>query len=185
MSRLWRLAQAAAARLDGRGAAVTLLFVASACMLVAGPAAPSAAGPTRGNEAAAGLGSPPTVAVGATDCDRNRDFYARLQTRGPRAARPGNSAWTDSSCINDDGVCSGSCDSQNDNDCLILESLIRTLDRSSNRISFALIIAALILASSFLVPRQGALQSFGIVGYVIATIFGFWLLISILRGGRL
>jgi ubiquinone biosynthesis protein len=66
-----------------------------------------------------------------------------------------------------------------------LENLIKTLDRSSNRISFALIIAALILASSLLVLRQGALQSFGIAGYIIATVFGLWLIISILRSGRL
>jgi len=66
-----------------------------------------------------------------------------------------------------------------------LENLIRTLDRSSNRISFALIIAALILASSLLVPQQGMLQSFGIAGYVIATLFGIWLIFSILRSGRL
>lgn len=66
-----------------------------------------------------------------------------------------------------------------------LESLIKTLDRSSNRISFALIIAALILASSTLVPREGTLQSLGIAGYVIAMIFGIWLIFSILRSGRL
>jgi len=66
-----------------------------------------------------------------------------------------------------------------------LENLIKTWDRSSNRISFALIIAALILASSLLVQQQGTLQSFAIVGYVIATIFGLWLIISILRSGRL
>ncbi len=56
-----------------------------------------------------------------------------------------------------------------------LESLIKTLDRSSNRISFALIIAALILASSLLVPQSGSLRSVGIAGYVIAALFGIWL----------
>ncbi len=66
-----------------------------------------------------------------------------------------------------------------------LESLIRTLDRSSNRISFALIIAALLLASSLLVPQQGTLRSIGILGYVIAAIFGAWLIVAILRSGKL
>ncbi len=66
-----------------------------------------------------------------------------------------------------------------------LESLVKTLDRSSNRISFALIIAALLVASSLLVPLQGTLQSIGILGYVIAAIGGVWLLISILRSGKL
>jgi ubiquinone biosynthesis protein len=66
-----------------------------------------------------------------------------------------------------------------------LESLIKTLDRSSNRISFALIIAALLVASSLLVPQQGTLQSIGILGYVIAAIGGAWLIVSILRSGKL
>ena len=66
-----------------------------------------------------------------------------------------------------------------------LESLIRTLDRSSDRISFALIIAGLVVASSLLVPLSGWLQSLGIGGYLIAAFLGIWLIISILRSGRL
>ena len=66
-----------------------------------------------------------------------------------------------------------------------LESLIKTLDRSSDRISFALIIAGLVVASSLLVPLSGWLRSLGIVGYLIAAFLGIWLLISILRSGRL
>lgn len=72
-----------------------------------------------------------------------------------------------------------------------LEALTKTLDKSSNRISFALIIAALLVASSLLVPQEGTvlglfdLQSMGIFGYVIAAIIGAWLLISIVRSGRL
>lgn len=66
-----------------------------------------------------------------------------------------------------------------------LESLIKTLDRSSDRISFALIIAGLVVASSLLVPLSGWLPSLGIVGYLIAALLGIWLLISILRSGRL
>ena len=72
-----------------------------------------------------------------------------------------------------------------------LEALTKTLDKSSNRISFALIIAALLVASSLLVPQEGTvlglfdLQSMGIFGYVMAAIIGAWLLISIVRSGRL
>jgi ubiquinone biosynthesis protein len=72
-----------------------------------------------------------------------------------------------------------------------LEALTTTLDKSSNRISFALIIAALLVASSLLVPQEGTvlglfhLQTMGILGYVIAAIIGVWLLISIIRGGKL
>lgn len=72
-----------------------------------------------------------------------------------------------------------------------LENLSKTVDKGSNRISFALIIAALLVASSMLVPQQGtvlglfSLQSMGIVGYIIAAIIGVWLIISMIRSGRL
>ena len=68
-----------------------------------------------------------------------------------------------------------------------LENLIKTLDKSSNRVSFALIIAALLVASSLLVAQEGmvfgliSLQSMGILGYIIAAIIGIWLIISIIR----
>lgn len=65
-----------------------------------------------------------------------------------------------------------------------LEALTKTLDRSSNRISFALIIAALLIGSSLLVAQEN-LQQIGMFGYFIAAVFGFWLLISIIRGGKL
>jgi ubiquinone biosynthesis protein len=65
-----------------------------------------------------------------------------------------------------------------------LEMLTRTLDRSSNRISFALIIAALLIGSSMLVAQEN-LQEMGVIGYMIAAVFGVWLLVSIIRGGRL
>ena len=72
-----------------------------------------------------------------------------------------------------------------------LEQMIKTMDKSSNRVSFALIIAALLVASSLLIPQQGTvlglfdLQTIGVVGYILAAIIGIWLIISILRGGRL
>lgn len=69
-----------------------------------------------------------------------------------------------------------------------LENLTSTLDKSSNRISFALIIAALLVGSSMLVPQEGSvlglvnLQTLGIVGYLIAAVIGIWLVVSIIRG---
>jgi ubiquinone biosynthesis protein len=65
-----------------------------------------------------------------------------------------------------------------------LETLTKTLDKSSNRISFALIIAALLIGSSMLVAQEN-LQQMGVIGYMIAAVFGVWLLISIVRGGKL
>ena len=68
-----------------------------------------------------------------------------------------------------------------------LETLTKTLDKSSNRVSFALIIAALLVASSLLVTQEGMvlgllkLQTMGVLGYIIAAIIGIWLVISIIR----
>jgi ubiquinone biosynthesis protein len=71
-----------------------------------------------------------------------------------------------------------------------LEELEKTVDNSSNRISFALIIAGLLVGSSLLVPQEGnvlgliSLQALGILGYSTAMGMGLWLLVSILRSRR-
>lgn len=72
-----------------------------------------------------------------------------------------------------------------------LESLVRTLGQSSDRISFALIIAGLLIGSSFLVTQKDAvlldllrLQTLGVLGYLAAAVLGIGLLISILRGPK-
>jgi ubiquinone biosynthesis protein len=66
-----------------------------------------------------------------------------------------------------------------------LENLVKTLDRSSNRISVALITAALLVASSLLAPQEGPLQSMGLFGYAIAAVIAVWLVVSIIRSGKL
>ena len=71
-----------------------------------------------------------------------------------------------------------------------LEKLILEMERSSNRISFSLIIAAIIVGSSLIMrieiqPRLFGYPMFGILGYVFAGILGIWLVIAILRSGRL
>jgi ubiquinone biosynthesis protein len=70
-----------------------------------------------------------------------------------------------------------------------LESLVRTLDKSSDRVSFALIIAGLLVGSSFLVTQKEdtvllgliRVQTLGVIGYVVATVLGLGLLVSIFR----
>ena len=71
-----------------------------------------------------------------------------------------------------------------------LDYLSREMDRSSNRISFSLIISAIIVASSLIInsgmgPRVFGLSALGIVGFSLAGVLGLWLAISILRSGRL
>jgi ubiquinone biosynthesis protein len=72
-----------------------------------------------------------------------------------------------------------------------LDDLVHTMDKSSNRISFALIITGLLIGSSFLVAQKGivlgllAYQTLGGMGYLAAAILGFWLVISIARSRHL
>ncbi len=71
-----------------------------------------------------------------------------------------------------------------------LEELEDTLDNSSNRISFAVIIAALLIGSSMLIAQEGSifglisLQAFGVIGYLVAMAMGLWLLFSIIRSRK-
>jgi len=71
-----------------------------------------------------------------------------------------------------------------------LETLIFGVERSSNRISFALIIAALIIGSSLIMmarsgPSLFGLPLLGLLGYTLAGFLGLWLLVWIRRSGRL
>lgn len=71
-----------------------------------------------------------------------------------------------------------------------LEKLIADLDKSSNRLSFALIIGSLVVGSSLIIqsdkgPLLFGLPVLGILGYLIAGFLGLWLAIAILRSGRL
>ncbi len=71
-----------------------------------------------------------------------------------------------------------------------LEPLIFGMERSSNRISFALIIAALIVGSSLIMmtrpgPTLFELPLLGLLGYALAGFLGLWLLVWIRRSGRL
>jgi ubiquinone biosynthesis protein len=71
-----------------------------------------------------------------------------------------------------------------------LEKLIFEMDRSSNRIAFALVISSIVVGSSLIItanmgPRFFGFPVLGLAGYMIAGVLGIWLLISILRSGRL
>jgi ubiquinone biosynthesis protein len=57
-------------------------------------------------------------------------------------------------------------------------------------VSFSIVVAALIVGSSLLLrseigPTYRNMPVVGIVGYVAAAVLGFWLLVAILRRGRL
>ena len=71
-----------------------------------------------------------------------------------------------------------------------LETMLATYDQISNRISFSIIIAALIIGSALIVisaipPLFYGISLIGIIGFLAAAIMGIWLLVAILRKGRL
>jgi ubiquinone biosynthesis protein len=71
-----------------------------------------------------------------------------------------------------------------------LERLITELDRSSNRLSFAVVIAALIIGTSIVFetgvgPRLFGYPVLGLAGFLLAAVLGMWLLVGIIRSGRL
>jgi len=72
-----------------------------------------------------------------------------------------------------------------------LEEISSRLNKVGNRLSFAMIVAGLLVGSSIIVVSapegKGILgyPALGVLGYIVAAFFGIWLLISILRGGRL
>ena len=73
-----------------------------------------------------------------------------------------------------------------------LDELMSELDRSSNRLSFSVVIAAIVLGSSVVVtadPEMSILgirlQWFGVIGYLFAGVLGIGLLWAIFRSGRL
>jgi len=63
------------------------------------------------------------------------------------------------------------------------------IDRAANRLSMALVVAALIIGSSIVLTVQGGptlfgLPAFGLLGFAGAVVFGIWLLRAIGRSGR-
>ena len=71
-----------------------------------------------------------------------------------------------------------------------LEPMLFTHDRTSNRIAFAIVLAALIIGSSLITlsdipPKWNDIPIIGLAGFIIAGVMGFWLLVTILRRGRM
>lgn len=71
-----------------------------------------------------------------------------------------------------------------------LDDLINETERSVNRLSFAIVIAALIIGSALvfqsgLGPKVIGYPLIGLLGFLLASFLGLWLLVSIARSGRL
>ena len=70
-----------------------------------------------------------------------------------------------------------------------LEDLRQTLDRSSYRLSFAMVLASMLIASAVMVhakvpPLWHDMPVLGIVGFFGAAVVGFWLLYDFLKNNR-
>jgi ubiquinone biosynthesis protein len=70
------------------------------------------------------------------------------------------------------------------------DRMLATHDQISNRISFSIVIAALIIGSALIVisntpPLFYGISIIGIIGFLAAAILGIWLLVAILRKGSL
>ncbi len=71
-----------------------------------------------------------------------------------------------------------------------LTGLAGALDRISNRIAFAIVLAAQIIGSSLIIlsdipPKWHDIPLIGLAGFLVAGVMGFWLLVSIIRHGRM
>ena len=71
-----------------------------------------------------------------------------------------------------------------------MEKLIKDMDRSTNRIAFSMIISAILLSSAIMHatgagPSIFGMSLLGISAFGIAFFLGIWLIISIIRSGRL
>jgi ubiquinone biosynthesis protein len=71
-----------------------------------------------------------------------------------------------------------------------LDHFVHEMDRASNRIAFALIIAALIVGSSLIIHAGRGATAYGypvlgLIGFLVAAVFGGGLAIGIMRSGRL
>jgi ubiquinone biosynthesis protein len=70
-----------------------------------------------------------------------------------------------------------------------LEEFMGEIDRSSNRLTFGIIVAALVIGSSLVVSSRSAsavmgYPSLGVICFIIASVLGLWLIIQILRSGK-
>jgi ubiquinone biosynthesis protein len=70
-----------------------------------------------------------------------------------------------------------------------LGRLMHTLENSSNRLTFGIIIAALIIGSSMIIttgigPLLFGFPALGVIGYMISAVLGLWLVFNIIRSRK-
>ena len=71
-----------------------------------------------------------------------------------------------------------------------LPEFMKDMDKSSNRISFSLIVSSILLSSAIMHatgvgPKIYGMSILGFLAFGFAFLLGIWLIISIIRSGRL
>ena len=71
-----------------------------------------------------------------------------------------------------------------------MENFTLELERASNRLAFSIILAGIIVGSSLVLTTQAGpmlygMPLMGVIGFCAAGVLGFWILLAILRRGRL
>ncbi len=70
------------------------------------------------------------------------------------------------------------------------ETMLTTFDKISNRLSFAILVASLVIGSSVIVlsgvpPKWNDIPIIGLVGFIVAAVMALFLIITILRHGKM
>jgi hypothetical protein len=68
-----------------------------------------------------------------------------------------------------------------------LDGLRLTIDDSANRLSFSILVGSLIMGAAIITSREQANQLYGVsvALFTAASLVGLWLIVSILRSGKL
>jgi ubiquinone biosynthesis protein len=69
-----------------------------------------------------------------------------------------------------------------------LESLAQTIENASNRLTIAIVAAAIIMGSSMIIttgvgPYLFGFPALGVIGYSLSVVLGLWLIYTIIRSG--
>jgi ubiquinone biosynthesis protein len=70
-----------------------------------------------------------------------------------------------------------------------LDKLANSIDDAANRLTIAIIAAAIIVGSSMIIttgigPHMFGFPALGVVGYLLSVILGLWLVITIIHSGK-
>jgi len=71
-----------------------------------------------------------------------------------------------------------------------MDRIVAEISSSSNRLAFSFIISSIIVGSSLIIqtgmePYIGGVPLFGLIGFLVAAFMGIWLMVYILKTGKI